>query len=83
MYRSGLNMPMYTLKRLSTGEEWEVNCSFHDLAPMLEDDDIIKVLSKPRIVSGVGSLMSKTDDGWKDNLRRIKEGSGRGDTIKV
>ena len=76
-------MPMYTLKRLSTGEEWEVNCSFHDLAPMLEDDDIIKVLSKPRIVSGVGSLMSKTDDGWKDNLKRIKEGSGRGDTIKV
>jgi len=76
-------MPMYTLKRLSTGKEWEVNCSFHDLAPMLEDDDVIKVLSKPRIVSGVGSLMSKTDDGWKDNLKRIKEGSGRGDTIKV
>ena len=37
----------------------------------------------PGIVSGQGSLLSKTDNGWKDNLRRIKAGSGRGNTIKV
>ena len=48
-----------------------------------EQPDVIRVLSTPKIVSGVGSLMSKTDDGWKDNLRRIKEGSGKGDTIKI
>jgi hypothetical protein len=28
-------------------------------------------------------LLSKTDDGWKDNLKRIKAGSGRDNTIKV
>jgi hypothetical protein len=27
--------------------------------------------------------LSKTDQGWKDNLARIKAGSGRGNTIKT
>lgn len=76
-------MPLYTLRRISTGEEWDVNCPFHDLAPMLEDDDVIKVLSVPKIVSGVGSLQSKTDDGWKETLGRIKKGAGRDNTIKL
>ena len=76
-------MPIYTLHRISTGEEWDVNCTFHELAPMLEDDDIIKVLSVPKIVSGVGSLQSKTDDGWKETLGRIKSGAGKNNTIKL
>jgi hypothetical protein len=50
---------------------------------MLEDDDVIKVLSVPKIVTGVGNLNSKTDDGWKDTLSRIKKGAGRGNTINI
>lgn len=76
-------MPIYTLHKISTGEEWDVNCTFHELAPMLEDDDIVKVLSVPKIVSGVGNLNSKTDDGWKETLGRIKKGAGKGNTINI
>lgn len=46
--------------------------------------DLVKVLSTPNFsYSGVGSLLSKTDDGWKDRLKQIKDGSGKGNTIKV
>ena len=41
------------------------------------------MLVMPAIVGGAGSLLNKTDDGWKDNLKRIKEGSGKNNTIKV
>lgn len=76
-------MPIYTLRRISTEEQWDVNCTFHELAPMLEDDDVIKVLSVPKIVSGVGNLNSKTDDGWKETLGRIKKGAGKGNTVNI
>lgn len=76
-------MPTYTLRRISTGEEWDVNCSFDDLAQQLENDDIIKVLSTPKIVTGVGTLHGKVPDGFKDKLNQIKKGSGEGNTIKT
>jgi len=50
---------------------------------MLEDDDVIKVLSTPKIVTGVGSLHSKVPDGFKDRLKQMKKTSGRGNTIKT
>jgi hypothetical protein len=76
-------VPTYTLRRISTGEEWDVNCNFHELAPMLEDKDIVKVLSTPKIVTGVGTLHSKVPDGFKDKMKQIKKTSGSGNTIKV
>ena len=45
--------------------------------------NVQQVMSAPKIVSGQGSLLSKTDNGWKDNLQRIKDGSGSGNTIKI
>ena len=47
------------------------------------NDEVELVPVFPNIVSGVGSLLSKTDDGWKDTLKRIKSGSGKGNTIKT
>lgn len=76
-------MPIYTLRKISTGEEWDVKCSFDDLAQILEDDDVMKVLSTPKIVTGVGTLHSKVPDGFKDKLNQIKKGSGEGNTIKT
>ena len=61
---------------------WQTLCSYDEMKSQLNDEvELVPVM--PNIVSGVGSLMSKTDDGWKDNLKRIKAGSGKGNTIKV
>ena len=77
-------MPTYTLKDLKTNDIWEVFCSWDELQTMLDEMPNVKqVMSAPKIVSNQGSLLSKTDNGWKDNLSRIKDGSGRGNTIKI
>jgi len=77
-------MPTYTLKDNKTGDTWEIFCSYDELQVTLDEmPNISQVLSAPKIVGGTGSLLSKTDGGWKDNLQRIKDGSGRGNTIKV
>lgn len=44
--------------------------------------DVILYVSSPKIVSEVGSLLSKTSDGWKDRLKQIKKNNIRS-TIKV
>ncbi len=77
-------MPTYTLKDNKTGNTWEVFCSYDELQVILDEmPNVGQVLSAPKIVGGTGSLLSKTDNGWKDNLQRIKDGSGQGNTIKV
>lgn len=77
-------MPTYTLRDIKTNDEWDVNCSYEDLQTILNEmPDVMKVLSTPKIVSGVGSLQSKVPDGFKDKLKQIKKGSGQGNTIKV
>lgn len=77
-------VPNYTLRNIKTKESFIVNCSYIELQEKLNaDSDLIQMLVMPAIVGGAGSLLSKTDDGWKDNLKRIKEGSGKNNTIKV
>lgn len=76
-------MPTYTLRNKRTEETWQTICSYNELKDHILNDEVELVPVMPNIVSGVGSLLGKTDDGWKDNLKRIKEGSGRGNTIKV
>jgi len=75
-------MPIY---RLVNGEDSkELTCSWGDLQKFLKENPEWKqTLSTPKIVSGIGStVVSKTDDGWKEVLSKIKKGSGRGHTIK-
>ena len=76
-------MPTYTLHNKKTGQTWKTICSYNVLKDHILNDEVELVPVMPNIVSGVGSLMSKTDDGWKDNLKRIKAGSGKGNTIKL
>ena len=77
-------MPTYTLRDIKNNNEWDVNCSYEELQTILNEmPDVIKVLSTPKIVSGVGSLQSKVPDGFKDKLKQIKKSSGKGNTIKV
>ena len=79
-------MPLYTVKDLKTNSQWDVNCSYDELQEMLDNSpDLIKVLTVPNFSTsgGVTHANSKTDDGWKDHLNRIKKASGRGNTIKT
>ena len=76
-------MPRYTVKPLSGGEEYDIECKSSDLDEYLRRNGLVKVIKFPGIVSHQGSLLSKTDNGWKDNLKRIKQASGKGNTIKV
>ncbi len=78
-------MPIYTVRRRDSEDkkEWEVTCSYVELQALLEEYKLEHVLQPLKIVSGRGSLLSKTDDGWKENLKRIKDNSGKGNTIKV
>lgn len=77
-------MPTYTLHNEKTNEHFDVFCKYDEMQQMLESDHNLKlVLPTPQILGHVGSLLSKTDNGWKENLKRIKENSGKGNTIKV
>ena len=76
-------MPRYTIKPLDEGDEYEIQCSSDELQDYLTKHNCIIVLKFPGIVTGQGSLLSKTDNGWKDNLKRIKDNSGRNNKIKL
>lgn len=38
-------------------------------------------IGTPMTVTHVGSILSKTSNGWNDVLQKIKSGSGRGNSI--
>ena len=80
-------MPRYTLKKYieSTRQyvEWDITCRSDEVQGICDEYKAERVLKFPGNVSQQGSLLSKTDDGWKDNLKRIKQASGKGNTIKI
>tara|TARA_B100000941_G_C27962723_1_gene282374 strand:- start:134 stop:466 length:333 start_codon:yes stop_codon:yes gene_type:complete len=76
-------VPKYTVKPLEEGDEYDIECSADELQDYLKKHNCIKVLKFPGVIAHHGSLLSKTDQGWKDNLKRIKQNSGRGNTIKI
>jgi len=78
-------MPIYTVKKDNpkSTKTWEVNCSWKELQDILLEYKLIQVLSAPRIVESTGGVLSKTDDGWKENLKRIKKGAGKGNTVNL
>ena len=78
-----IKVPKYTVKPLDGGEEYDIQCKHDELEAYLHKHGLVKVLKFPGIVSMHGSLLSKTDNGWKDRLKQIKKGSGAGNTIKV
>ena len=82
-----IRVPKYTLKKWVDSKnryvEWDVDCPSDELDAICNEYNAERVLKFPGVVSSQGSLLSKTSDGWKDNLKRIKDKSGRGNTIKV
>ena len=77
-------MPTYTLKNKETEEYFEVFCNYDDLQNILKEDETLShVIQAPNMVTMVGSTLGKTSEGWRDLLKSIKKGSGKGNTIKV
>ena len=65
------SVPKYTLKRISTEEEWDVTCPFDDLARMLEDDDIINMIKN---AIEIDIIIQKLKDGYLDDgLTKLKK----------
>ena len=67
-------MPTYRFKDHNTGEIWE------DLMPISDMEKFIKKKhiellppTQMNIVSSVGTLDGKTDNGWKETLSKISE----------
>lgn len=76
-------MPVYTVINKTTQERKEVFCSWSELEEIVKDKNLVQELAIPKIVHDTGSLLSRTDNGWKDHLKEIKKGSGRDNTIKT
>ena len=77
-------MPKYTLHRKSTDETFDVDMKFDDLAQLLEDEDLERVLVPPNFSStGMRTNISRAGSEWRDLLGKIKKGSGKGNTIKT
>jgi len=78
-------MPVYTLEDAVTLAQWDVICSYEELQELLgRDPNISQTLSTPKIISGrAGNKDTKVPDGFKDLQKRIKAGSGKGNTVNV
>ena len=78
-------MPTYNFRNKLTGEETEITMKIAELDNYKEENPELEqyLTGAPRIVSGVGGVLSRTDDGWNDQLKRIKAGAGRNNTINT
>jgi hypothetical protein len=76
-------MPEYTMKNKKTGEVKKMILSFSERDEFLKDKNWSQPPSTPLIVSGVKSAMRLSDDGWKENMRRIKKNAGPGNKIEL
>jgi hypothetical protein len=75
-------MPTYDIQIVETGEEQEVFVSYPTLKEKVDSGEWIqKHKATASIVSDAGSTLSKTSGDWKDLVKKIKKGSGRGNSI--
>ena len=74
-------MPMYNYRCDSCGATFEKlvkiserMCVENSPCPTCLSENAVKYeMSSPMIVSDVGSILSKTDNGWKEVLSKVKE----------
>lgn len=76
-------MPLYTMRENSSGQTQTLILSLSEREEWLQKNPgWTQVPSAPKIVAGTGSLLSKTDDGWKELLGKVKKGSGKDNTVR-
>ena len=79
-------MPIYDMKHIPTGEVDEHIVSISKMEEMVASGDYeIRHLTvaKDNLISQSGGTLGKTSGDWRDLLKRVKKGSGRGDTINT
>lgn len=77
-------MPRYTIIDTSDNTEYEIQCSWDELQEILEENSNLKQgLSTPNFVTQTGNTISRTSGDWRDLLKKVKKGSGKGNTINV
>jgi len=77
-------MPTYTMMHKETGEEKNIFCSYEESLKFIEENpDWSRVISAPALISSTGNVINKTSGDWKDLMKNIEKGSGKGNTIKT
>ena len=77
-------MPTYTMMHKETGEEKDIFCSYEESLKFIEENpDWSRVISAPALISSTGNVINKTSGDWKDLMKNIEKGSGKGNTIKT
>ena len=67
-------MPTYRFKDNHTGEVWEELTTISEMEELIKSDTIeLLPPTQMNIVSSVGSIDSKTDNGWKEVLSKVSE----------
>jgi len=74
-------MPTYTMIHNETGEEKDMILSLSEREQLLSEGEWKQKLTTAKFVSQHGSTLSKTDNGWKEVLSRVKSGSSKSNTI--
>jgi hypothetical protein len=74
-------MPTYTFINTNTDEQYDIVLRISELDQYKADQPHLKqVLAPATTVSGTNL---KPDNGFRDLLKKIKKGSGRGNTIET
>jgi len=76
-------MPSYTFRNKETGEVTDEFCSLAERQEKLDSGKYEQIIGRPEIISMRGDAISKTSGDYRDLLKRIKKGAGKGNTIKV
>ena len=79
-------MPTFDMENTKTGEVEEFFVSNSKKEEMIESGEWKQVhltVASNNLISANGAILSKTSGDWRDLLKRVKKGSGRGDTIKT
>ena len=78
-------MPLYTIINDETNETEDLFCSYKDMQKTLKEkgNPWRNIIGTPNFVSHTGNIVNKTSGDWKDLLKGIKKGSGRGTNFKI
>ena len=72
-------MPTYVMKD-PEGVEHEFLCSIADMEKKKEEGwTMVFRPAKNNLIGHTGEILSHTDDGWKDTLRRIRDNNPHSD----
>lgn len=78
-------MAIYTFENES-GEQETVHAPISEIVELekeMKSKGFSRVYVPVRLVDGAtGDIYSKSDDGWKETLKRVKKSSGKSNTIQ-